>query len=339
MGVRDVASFFAPKALRRGTELGNELIAIELPECGCKTPCACFSGREGYPEQCPGVWNCDECPKTLCSHGRSHRPDLVARAEEAIEEWACLLLAYDPVGYSDPPLASCPALAATRAARQALLVERALHKQALRHPDDMTILEDDLENFQIEAVLGKVQARLHAAWHDEEDEPIELNLDLARTVDPNDPIALRSLHFDQLVARALEAQKQALEAQKENQKPACSQCKSQRSLELTPVGPTATQAPLEEATTREAVRCEWYVMRFGTEADAQTVLAEAQRQGFRIMLADNGTTAPCLYLRDASGSIDDFLALAKKLNVTIWVQPARDPSTASEGWIEGSNHH
>jgi hypothetical protein len=111
------------------------LIQLEIPECDCKprrTAIMCHAGRHlDYPEACPGLAACKDCPKPACFHVFDSDHDM------PIGKWAELLAAYDPEGYGEPPCPPEPSNVMKGHDKAILMAERATRGYALRHPRDL----------------------------------------------------------------------------------------------------------------------------------------------------------------------------------------------------------
>jgi hypothetical protein len=194
---------FGERALRRDTELGRVLAAVEVPDCRCKPERNCLEGLENYPADCPGEHACKHCPLAPCKHVAAIDP---RRFPLTLSEWRELLLAHDPAGYGEPPAPAEPRVAVTREARVAVLADRAWAGLGFWHAADLIHMEGVLDHLATEAESGKKQGDIFATWHDDdEDEPAGLDFNLERRPDPGDRMALRSLEFDRAAARATAA--------------------------------------------------------------------------------------------------------------------------------------
>lgn len=192
----------APRPQRRDTDLGRLLAALEVPDCGCRSP---EESRR---------WMADPC---------RHERDFLARLGErpfplTLEEWGLLLEAFDPEGYAEPQAPDSPAVAMTQKARGGVLRARAKAGLSLWHPDDVLPADERVEHLDVEAVLGKRQGEVTSAWHGEEDDPaeglggVELTRRKGRYV--GDEVERRAVEFDRLAIRAKAANKEASSRQR-----------------------------------------------------------------------------------------------------------------------------
>lgn len=130
--------------MRAEDPLGRRLIAAEIPDCECDD--------ELLGCGCDGPCDCPTLLPPPCEH--------VLEAEHtlSVARWAVLLRCYDPQGYDDPPTAPGASSALTRAARLAVMEERAEDGYEPCHPLDLDVLDNDL--VAVQAAKGRREAGL-----------------------------------------------------------------------------------------------------------------------------------------------------------------------------------
>lgn len=140
------AGLYAPRPIRTDTIDGQFLLALEIPECGCKLP-RCPQCRHRYPCDCEYEGKLRHVLKGACEHIRAIDPatfPLRPEMWDAVLEqsgqgagphdtpadkvrllWGELLRLYDPDGHDDPPPPPAPGRVYSRADGEALYGERA----------------------------------------------------------------------------------------------------------------------------------------------------------------------------------------------------------------------
>lgn len=131
----------APRPLRRDCELGEILVALEVPDCKCPSGKFCLAMARNEPGKCPGKAACKECPPMLLGDRPCrHALEAGATAERCgvtLDEWHALMVEYDREGMLDPPPAPSPLVKVTREAHVAASALRCGVGVRLYHPDDV----------------------------------------------------------------------------------------------------------------------------------------------------------------------------------------------------------
>ncbi len=299
---------FRSKALRRDEKLAALLARLDVPECGCRTPCFCLGGPggdAGFPPVCPGPDVCTACPAKPCAHvsGIDARDFPLS-----IDEWTDLLCGHDPAGCGEPPAPEQPTMAMTREGKLGVLIRRAEDERALHHAADVRHVgpqSDDgqvagaIDHLAIRGVCGKRQGGVYATWHEEDDgvgEQVGLDLDLDREViyGVSSPCVVRSLEFDRAVARAAVA--------------------LGRASEVRLVDRSDAQLRDEQGNGRAAPMT-YYDVRLRRPADALALLLEARRRGFRLHESPLVLCAPSGAAALAFAALMEELAVPGKLVV------------------------